>query len=242
MNVGAKRQKTELKLERFYGYKHWTLEDPPRCFNVGKGRKSRDKSSSSRNHKWHAISKCLGLRIEVCIGPVTNEEACTWEIEQISKEGTFSTNHSHDDTDIGCNFTMGGEGMTGFCRPGWHHSEETKALIRERRPPGWHHCDAARRKIGIASSERERTPETREKNRLAAKRENLSVETLQRRSQALSKHTCKFDFKNQLIETFASLKLAAQNAQTSSAKLSVAIKLQKPCKGFIWKYESHISP
>ncbi len=101
---------------RFYGYKHWTLEDPPRCFNVGKGLKKRPWNAhlKRRNHKWYAISSRLGLRVEVCIGPVTNEEACAWEIEWIARENTFSTNHSHtDDADIGCNFTKGGEGTSG---------------------------------------------------------------------------------------------------------------------------------
>ena len=96
---------------KFYGYKHWTLEDPPRCFNVGKGVKSRPISKRSRNHKWHAIVERLGLRVEVCIGPVTNEEACAWEVKNIASMGTFSTCHDHDNSsDIGCNFTRGGDG------------------------------------------------------------------------------------------------------------------------------------
>lgn len=99
---------------RFYGYKHWTLEAVPRCFNVGKGVIGRSDVDRGRNHKWHAMVKRLGLRVEVCIGPVTNEEACAWEIEWIAKENTFSTNHSHDDpNDIGCNFTKGGGGVVG---------------------------------------------------------------------------------------------------------------------------------
>lgn len=99
---------------RFYGYKHWTLEDHPRCFYVGKGLNGRSHQRQRRNHKWHAIVKRYGLRIEVCFGPVTNEEACAWEIEHIELMKTFSVNHSHDDSDdIGCNFTKGGEGVTG---------------------------------------------------------------------------------------------------------------------------------
>ncbi len=118
MKVQTKDNQTTTKTsERFYGYKHWTLEDPPRCFNVGKGVKKRP-WNKRRNHKWHAISKRLGLRVEVCIGPVINQEACAWEIEQIAAMGTFSTNHSHtDDADIGCNFTKGGEGNLGRSDP-----------------------------------------------------------------------------------------------------------------------------
>jgi NUMOD3 motif len=56
--------------------------------------------------------------------PVTNEEACQWEIKEISSEGTFTTNHSHDDPeDIRCNFTLGGEGSTGHVVK---HTEEAR--------------------------------------------------------------------------------------------------------------------
>lgn len=100
----------------FYGYKHWTLEATPRCFYVGKGHRKRpsERSNGRRNHKWHAIVKRHGLRIEVCVGPMTHEDVIIWEIANIASEGTFSTCHSHDDPiDVGCNFTRGGEGSPG---------------------------------------------------------------------------------------------------------------------------------
>ena len=90
----------------------------PRCFYVGKGLQKRPSSAKNRNHKWHAIVKRFGLRVEVCIGPVTHEEACAWEIENIALMGSFSTNHSHNDpVDVGCNFTKGGEGTVGRPAP-----------------------------------------------------------------------------------------------------------------------------
>lgn len=86
----------------------------PRCFYVGQGVKTRPSSKKGRNHKWRAVVKRFGLRIEVCVGPVTHKEACEWEIAQIEQEKTFSVNHSHDDSnDVGCNFTHGGEGSAG---------------------------------------------------------------------------------------------------------------------------------
>jgi hypothetical protein len=98
----------------FYGYKHWTLEEVSRCFYVGKGRKNRP-HSQFRNHKWHAIVERYGLRVEICIGPVIDEEACAWEIAAIAEMGTFTTNHVHDDPiDIGCNLTRGGDGVAGY--------------------------------------------------------------------------------------------------------------------------------
>lgn len=108
----------------FYGYKHWTTEEIPRCFNVGKGVKARAMQKRSRNHKWHAIVKRYGLRVEICTDSMTNEQACAWEVETIVKMGTFTTEHSHDSTDIGCNFTHGGEGSSG-CTP----TDETRAKM-----------------------------------------------------------------------------------------------------------------
>ncbi len=113
-------------IELFYGYKHWTLEMSPRCFNVGKGNLKRPFRKDNRSHKWHAIVKRCGLRVEICIGPVTNEEACAWEIQNIELMGTFSTEHSHESDDIGCNFTKGGDGLSG-----WRHSDATRKKMSE---------------------------------------------------------------------------------------------------------------
>ena len=107
----------------YCGYKHWTLEEISRCFNVGKGLTRRPFSRKNRNHKWHAIVKRYGLRVEICVESLTNFDACAWEIEQIAAMGTFSTNHSHDDpNDIGCNFTKGGDGG-----PGHRWTDESRA-------------------------------------------------------------------------------------------------------------------
>jgi hypothetical protein len=101
---------------RFYGYKHWTKEPTPRCFYVGKGLKNRPFTSHNRNHKWKSIVKQFGIFVEVCIGPITNDEVCKWDILNILNEKTFTIEHSHTSLDIGCNFTKGGGGITG-----WHH-------------------------------------------------------------------------------------------------------------------------
>ena len=98
---------------RVFGYKHWTLEENTRCFNVGKGVAGRPTSARYRNHKWHAIVKKFGFRVEICIDPVSNQDAIAWEIAIIQEMKTFSVCHSHEGDDIGCNFTLGGEGTLG---------------------------------------------------------------------------------------------------------------------------------
>lgn len=138
-------------MKRFYGYKHWTLEDPPRCFNVGKGLKNRPFQAlhHTRNHKWHAIVKRYGLRVEVCVGPIEHFDACAWEIENIALMGTFSTNHSHDDSsDIGCNFTKGGEGRFGYTP-----TSEERHKIRVKKV-GLRPSEETRKRMSIAARAR----------------------------------------------------------------------------------------
>jgi hypothetical protein len=103
----------------YYGYKHWTLEETARCFYVCKGKKKRPYDAAKmRSKKWCAVAERYGLRIEVCVGPFTDQEAIAWEIEYIAKEGTFTTSYStKGGTDIGCNFTHGGDGASGYVFP-----------------------------------------------------------------------------------------------------------------------------
>ena len=155
----------------FYGYKHWTLEDQPRCFNVGKGLLRRAFSKTNRNHKWHAIVKRHGLRVEEYVAFFSNEDACAWEIENIDVMGTFSTNHSHDDpNDIGCNFTKGGEGALG------RHlnvSEETRRKISVATAGmnnpfhGKKHSNESRTRMSVAHTGKKLTPEHRANMSLA---------------------------------------------------------------------------
>lgn len=145
---------------RFYGYKHWTLEEFPRCFYVGKGLRKRP-YSDRRSKKWHAIVAHYGLRVEVVCGPLTNTAVCDWEVENILYEGTFSTNHHHNSDDIGCNFTLGGDGVSG-------------RFV----------SDDARKRIGAAQRGLSKSREVREKISNALKDRKLSDETRQRMNDA----------------------------------------------------------
>ena len=158
----------------YVGYKHWTTEDVPRCFYVGKGKSARPFARIGRNHKWHAIVKRYGLRVEICTESVEHFAACAWEIENIKLMKTFSTNHSHDDlNDIGCNLTHGGEGAAG---------RQINDITRAKMSSSQHHCfleqgvsDTTRQKLsrafkGRIAPNRGRTvnEKTRQKMRIAS--------------------------------------------------------------------------
>ena len=149
---------------RFYGYKHWTLEDQPRCFNVGKGLKGRPFQKNNRNHKWLTIVKRYGLRVEICIGPIEHFDACSWEIEWIAKEDTFTINHSHDDpNDIRCNFTRGGEGGFGRIRSDQERAQHSLKAKAQWVNPEMHALMVSKLKAAWTD------PEVIEKHRVAAK-------------------------------------------------------------------------
>ena len=161
------------ELVRFYGYKHWTLEEVSRCFNVGKGLTNRP-NSHTRNHKWHAIVKRLGLRVEVCFGPVTNDEACAWEIANIELEKTFTRCHAHDDdTDIGCNFKRGGEGGNGR-KDSKETCEKRNSKIR-----GLKHSPELVEQNRLRQLEAQNRPEVVAKKK-GRKREGIALENIKR--------------------------------------------------------------
>lgn len=146
---------------RFYGYKHWTLEKVPRCFYVGKGLKRRP-FDERRNRKWHRVVKRYGLHVEVCVGPITNDEAIEWEVANIVAEDTYTQIFSTEDgSNIRCNFTRGGEGSTGHRMP-----------------------VSSRQRVGRAQRGKQKSIVTRQKLRAALVGRRLSTTTRKKMSDA----------------------------------------------------------
>lgn len=106
---------------RFYGYKHWTLETMPRCFYVGKGLKNRPNQLKGRNSKHRNVTIAHGCHVEICVGPMSHDDVVCWEITTIAASGTY---HYDNPSEIGCNFTHGGDGT-----PGSHHN------LGKKKPP-----------------------------------------------------------------------------------------------------------
>ncbi len=171
----------------FYGYKHWTLESTPRVFYVGRGLKGRSSDASSRNHKWRAIVARFGLRVEVCVGPLmTLDEINAWEIEHIAKEGTFTTNHSHDDVnDIGCNFTKGGGGTVGW-KPSKERCQQQSEMMKGK-PKSEEH--------------RQKLRDANKGKRSPLRGRKQSLEQRQRTSEALRGHVISEETKEKIRQT-----------------------------------------
>lgn len=106
---------------KFYGYKHYTDDGTHRCFYVGKGTIKRPYVMNGRNKKHRNVVNAHGCIVEVCVGPMRNEEVVVWEITEIAKEHTY---HYDNPSGVGCNFTLGGEGTCGS-----HHN------LGKKKPP-----------------------------------------------------------------------------------------------------------
>jgi len=216
---------------RFYGYKHWTLEEVPRCFYVGRGVDKRPHNTRDRNHKWKSVVKRFQMRVEVCVGPITVENANTWEIKNIEFEGTFTTNHSHvDDLDIGCNFTRGGDGSCGTII-----TEETREKMRVATKEAWTH-PKRRLKQTLANLGRKHTIEARNNMKKAQKHAMWKMGANNAIACAVEQYTKMHEF----IARYDIVTEAAKrnNIRIASHISETCMGKRKSAGGFFWKYVS----
>jgi len=157
---------------RFYGYKHWTCENVPRCFYVGKGLKTRP-YSKCRSKKWYDVVERYGLFIEVCVGPLHDHSVIQWEKQNIAMMKTYSTNYHIINDDICCNFTFGGDGVAGK-----RVSRSTRQKISNSHK-GKILSDETRKKIRNQLKGRKLSDETRKKMSNSRKGKSLSTQNKQ---------------------------------------------------------------
>ena len=217
---------------KHFGYKHWTLEDPPRCFNVGKGLKGRAQSRRNRNHKWHAISKRYGLLVEVCVEFSTNKEACAWEIDTIANDDLYTTNHSHDDhDDIRCNFTRGGEGITG-----WKHRDASRQQmsIKRRGISLGPMSEAHKHALSEARIGTHDTDEVRQHKSEAHKRPEVRA----RRSLIKSRPVVQCNDAGEVLSIFPSVNAAALESGGDKGCIAACARGSRNPRhaGFMWRY------
>jgi hypothetical protein len=115
--------RTKIKDSIFYVYEHWRV-DKNECFWVGKGYNGRAFDFSRNNYYNNIVRKLqqLGLEVEVRIifNQLSESEALQIEVHRIAYWRGLGIKLA--------NITNGGEGTSGL-----KHTEETKAIIREKR-------------------------------------------------------------------------------------------------------------
>lgn len=105
----------------FHTYIDWTLEEVARPFYVGKGNDSRTRNPE-RNKKHKHVRRQLGHRREIVFQSENEQECLIKEIEIIAQYHTYV--YDCNASEIACNFTKGGEGVSGFV-----HSIETRQKL-----------------------------------------------------------------------------------------------------------------
>lgn len=95
----------------FYVYEDWTLEVIPRCFYVGKGKEKRVREVK-RNRLHKHVRKQFGFERLVVFLTSDEQAACAHERDLVAEHHTFVRDPHYNG--VGCNFTEGGEGTSGF--------------------------------------------------------------------------------------------------------------------------------
>lgn len=105
----------------FHTYIDWTAEECPRAFYVGKGNEARTRNPE-RNQKHRYVRNTYGHRREIIFSSESERECLDKEIQLIAEHHTYYLDEFA--SEIACNFTMGGDGSTG-----WRPSDEQRANI-----------------------------------------------------------------------------------------------------------------
>lgn len=143
-----------MNLERIF-FIYFDKTDDGRIYYVGKGLKDRIQQKK-RNKKHKAISKKFGLNREIVFETNDEKEAFAKEVELIALHKTFTTDWSHQT--IACNFTLGGDGASGFYyKKTKEHRAKLSAALKGRKISEEH-----RLKIIAASTGRKHPPRSEE--------------------------------------------------------------------------------
>ena len=110
-------------MKQFHVYEDWTLENPPRCFYVGKGDSDRV-IKLRRNGDHSVVTSQYGQNRVVVLSTYDEVEALNLERKLIAERHTYLKDPIYNG--IGCNKTLGGQGNSGRIV-----SEETCRKISE---------------------------------------------------------------------------------------------------------------
>lgn len=96
----------------YHTYVDWTIEECPRAFYVGKGNEYRTRNPE-RNQKHKHVRKTFGHRRVIIFSSNDENECLQKEIDLIQEYHTYYLDEFAD-KEVACNFTLGGDGSSGF--------------------------------------------------------------------------------------------------------------------------------
>lgn len=212
-----------------FGYCDYTDDDRPYYVGIGDIRRVR---RPKRNKKHDSVSNKYGQKrvIEVIILNADNAwtQLCSWEGATIALRQT-----KHDPGNIGCNFTIGGDGVRGFKRV---KSEEERHKISESKKRLYADFDN-RKKLGEAIHQAKLDTE-KYKNHCNAQRKRYSdykerVKAHEANTQ--KKRVQQMTLDGKIIAEFSSLSYAIQATGVKNIKL-VCLGKRRVAGGYRWKY------
>ena len=205
----------------FYVYLHLRADDGM-AFYVGKGRKNRAWFTHGRNVHWQRIVAKHGLIVEILKDSMSESDAFEFEKSTILLLGRGFL----------CNFTDGGEGMSGNVK-----SAETLAKLRASLI-GRRHSEATKALIGAKSKGRTVSEETRRK--LSAANIGLfpSGETLEKRSVALRGRKFSNEHRAKISAALTGRKCSPEHTEKAAAACRVAVRCSNGMRFGSVKWES----
>ena len=195
----------------FFVYVDSTNDGRP--FYVGKG-DARRVSQPKRNRKHTWVSHVLGRKREIVIQTSIEQLTLEQEIAIIAELDTFTTNYAHHLDDIRCNFTRGGEGLTG-------HKDTIETRQKKR-----------------ANAERMgKDPAIQLRKSLAMRCRSFTSETLEKMKRRRA--VIQLDMNDVIIAQFKTVKEAQEATGIWNSNICMACRgKHKSAGGYRWRYEN----
>lgn len=185
-----------------------TSESVP--FYVGKGTTHRI-SCLERNKKHSAVSAKYGITREVILCTKDELFALEFESKMIEELNTFYLTNS-----LGCNFTIGGEGLSGY-----KHTSEEIALIAERASNYWA-IEDYRIKHANAMVRTYARPEVKANQKAAARKRFSKIEEREKIANKVAKIWSKLSKKERKKRAVRLRSLATGRRHTVEAKAQIS--------------------
>lgn len=214
-----------------FGYCDYTADGQP--FYVGIGNRNRVRlqkrnkkhTNVANKHGFHRVIEFCALAADY---KTSYRTACQWEIDMISQQKTF-----HESSNLGCNFTKGGEGNKGG-KPRW--SKRSREKLSDTQKLRYH--DPAEHTKTSDAIKRAKADPIKLANH--AKGQQVRYSDSHNRhcmheTNTQKKRVQQFTLDGVFIKEFPSMSYAVAETGIQNIK-RVAWGKRKSAGGFIWKY------